>query len=199
MPINLWTARLERPLNEEEEAAMLHLLPPKRRERLLQVKLSERRREVLCAYAILRQALWEQYHWRDFPEVTLSSFGKPFFPDFPTVHFNLSHTKGAVLVGISDQPIGVDIEKIRPVTPRAMRQIANVASEKAFFQSWVRREARAKRGGTGVGTMMEADTPLQTGEHFWFLETFEGYAAGVASRSEASPGQVRKYFLEEML
>lgn len=128
-----------------------------------------------------------------------SSFGKPFFPDFPTVHFNLSHTGGAVLVGLSDQPVGVDIEKIRPVSLRAMRKIAGVTSEKAFFQSWVRREARSKRSGTGIGTMMEADTPLQAGEHFWLLETFEGYAAGVASRSGTVPGRVRKYTLDKML
>ena len=199
MPIELWAARLERPLTERETEAMLALLPPERRERVLRIKQAEKRREPLCAYLILRHALWEQYHWRQFPPVALSSFGKPYFPDFPTVHFNLSHTTGAVLVGLSDQPVGVDIEKIRPVSPRAMRRLADVATEKAFFQSWVRREARSKRGGTGVGTMLEAETPLQYGEYFYFLETFPGYVAGVATRSRDVPGPVRKFALDEML
>jgi len=199
MPIDLWAAQMTRPLQGREEAALMSLLPENRRERLLRVQDHEKWREVLCAYAILRQALWQQYRWREFPPVERTSFGKPFFPDFPTVHFNLSHTGGAVLVGLSDQPLGVDIEKIRPVSERAMRRLAGVVSEKAFYQSWVRREARAKRGGTGVGTMMEGETPLQMGEHFYYLDTFEGYVAGAATRSSELPGKIVRYSLEEML
>lgn len=199
MAIDLWAALLTRPLTEQEEEAMLPLLPPARRERLLRVTQRDRWREPLCAYAILRHALWEAYHWREFPEVALSSLGKPEFPGFPTVHFNLSHTGGAVLVGLSDQPLGVDIEKIRPVSERAMRRLADVATERAFFQSWVRREARTKRSGSGVGTMMEADTPLQLGERFYYVDTFDGYVAGVATRSDDLPGKVRRFSLDEVL
>ena len=35
MPIELWTARMERPLTGPEREAILPLLPPARRERLL--------------------------------------------------------------------------------------------------------------------------------------------------------------------
>lgn len=199
MPIELWAARLERPLTERETAVMLEMLPPERRERILRVKQEEKRREPLCAYLILRLALWEQYHWRELPAIRLSSQGKPYFPEHPTVHFNISHTSGAVLVGLSDQPLGVDIEKIRPVSRRAMRRLADVTTEEAFFQSWVRREARVKRNGAGVGTMMRAETPLQYGEFYHQLDTFPGYAAGVATRSREVPGAVRKYSLDEVL
>ena len=143
MSIELWAARLERPLTERETTAMLRLLPEARRERLLRIKQPEKRREPLCAYLILRHALWEQYRWQELPEIRLSSFGKPYFPEHPDVHFNLSHTAGAVLVGLSDRPVGVDIEHIRPVSQRTMRRLADVGTERAFFQSWVRREARA--------------------------------------------------------
>lgn len=141
MSIELWAARLERRLTERETEAMLPLLPPERQERLLRIKQSEKRREPLCAYLILRHALWEQYRWRELPPIRLTSLGKPYFPDFPEVHFNLSHTTGAVLVALSGEPVGVDIEHIRPVSERAMRRLADVTTERAFFQSWVRREA----------------------------------------------------------
>mgnify|MGYP000529677945 CR=1 FL=1 len=45
MSIELWAARLERPLTERETEAMLPLLPPERQERLLRIKQSEKRRE----------------------------------------------------------------------------------------------------------------------------------------------------------
>ena len=199
MAISLWAARMERLLTEREESAMLLILPEVRRARLARVEKPEKRRDVLCAYTILQLALREQYGWRGIPDIALASMGKPFFPDFPTVHFNLSHSGGAVLVGISDEPIGVDIERIRPVSVRAMQRLAGVASEKAFYQSWVRREARAKRAGMGVGTLMGTESTLQAGEHFYYLDTFDGYVAGVATRSEALPGKVRRYFLDDML
>ena len=108
MSIELWAARLERPLTERETEAMLPLLPPERQERLLRIKQSEKRREPLCAYLILRHALWDQYRWRELPPIRLTSLGKPYFPDFPEVHFNLSHTTGAVLVALSGEPVGVE-------------------------------------------------------------------------------------------
>ena len=104
-----------------------------------------------------------------------------------------------MLVGLSDRPVGVDIEHIRPVSQRTMRRLADVGTERAFFQSWVRREARTKRSGTGVGTMLDAETPLQPGEQFYFLDTFLGYVAGVSTKGGGPPGAVRKYALDEMM
>ena len=56
-----------------------------------------------------------------------------------------------------------------------------------------------KRGGSGVGTMMRSETPLQYGEFYYELETFPGYAAGVATRDRTPPGKLRRYSLDEML
>ena len=177
---------------------MLAMMPPQRRERLAGLP-KERQREPLCAYMILQLALWERHRWKELPEVALTAMGKPYFPDYPSVHFNISHTNGAVLVGLGDQDIGVDIERIRPVSQRSMQRLAGVVTEKEFFQSWVRREARSKRGGSGVGTMMRSETPLQYGEFYYELDIFPGYVAGVATRDKTPLGKVRKYSLDEML
>lgn len=198
MAIDLWAARLERNLTEREAEAMLAMMPPQRRERLGRMP-KEKQREPLCAYMILQLALWDKHRWKEMPELALTSMGKPYFPDYPSVHFNISHTGGAVLVGLSDQAVGVDIERIRPVSQRSMQRLAGVGTEREFFQNWVRREARAKRGGSGVGTMMRSETPLQYGEYYYELDTFPGYVAGVATREKTPPGKVRKYSLDEML
>ncbi|MBE6996175.1 MAG: 4'-phosphopantetheinyl transferase [Ruminococcaceae bacterium] len=198
MAIDLWAARLERPLTEQETAIMLFMMPPERRERLMRLP-EEKRREPLCAYMILCLALRQKYGWKAIPEIQRSGRGKPYFPGHPDVHFNISHTSGAVLVGLSDQPIGVDIERLRPVTQRTMRRLAGAITEEAFYQSWVRREARAKREGTAIATMMRSESPLQYGEYYYELDTFPGYVAGVSTRCKELPGEVRKYSLDEML
>lgn len=199
MPVELWAARMERPLSEQEREAMLPLLPPERRERLSRMREVEKQREPLCAYLILCLALRQKYGWKSLPEVALGTMGKPFFPDHPEVHFNISHSSGAVLVGLSDQELGVDIERIRPVGQRMMVRLAHVSTEEAFFQSWVRREARAKRGGSGIGTLMRSESPLQPGEYYYELDTFPGYAAGVATRSREAPGKLHRYSLDDVL
>lgn len=197
MAIHLWAARLERPLTERETEIIMRILPQKRKERLMKLQ-EEKRREPLCAYLMLCLALWELYQWRGLPEIAESSMGKPYFPEHPDVHFNISHTSGAVLVGVSDQPIGVDIERVRPVSQRAMRRLAAVSTEKDFFQSWVRREARTKRSGNGIGTMMRSETPLQQGEFYYELDTFPGFVAGIATRDRSPLGELKKYSLDEL-
>lgn len=199
MPIELWTARMERPLSDAEREAILPLMPPERRERLSRMKEVKKQREPLCAYLILCLALRQKYGWKELPEVALGRLGKPFFPEHPEVHFNISHSSGAVLVGVSDKEIGVDIERIRPMGQRMMVRMARVSTEEAFFQSWVRREARAKRSGEGVGTIMRSESPLQPGEYYYPLDTFPGYAAGVATRSKDLPGKLHRYSLDDML
>ena len=50
--MELWAARLERPLRSQELSAMLALLPRARRERLEKLKDPEKMREPLCAYLV---------------------------------------------------------------------------------------------------------------------------------------------------
>lgn len=197
--IELWAARLERSLTERETQLMMRILPLERKERLLRLKNEEKQKEALSAYLLLCLALRERCGWKTLPKMAWNTYGKPYFPDEPEVHFNLSHTSGAVLVGISDKPIGVDIEHVRPVSQRTMERLAKVQTAEEFFQSWVRREARAKWSGLGVGTMMRSETPLGLGEYYYELDTFPGYVAGVATRSHDIPLPVKKFILDEML
>ena len=195
----LWAAELDRPITTEEAEHLTALLPPGRRERLLRVKAPARRREPLCAYLLLRLALRETCGWETLPDISLSQQGKPCFPDHPDVHFNLSHTSGAVLVGVSDHPVGVDIERLRPVSSVALRRLAPDVEEKNFFPCWVRREARAKLDGVNMEPLLRAETPLREGEFYYPLETFPGYAAGVATGRPDAPGPPSLYTLDELM
>jgi 4'-phosphopantetheinyl transferase len=194
MSTALWTVRLHRPLTDRETRALLALAPPERQTRVLRLRDADKRREPLCAYLLLRQALWERYRWRTLPKVETAPAGKPAFPAYPTVHFNLSHTDGAVLVGLSDRPVGVDIERLRPL-PR--RQMAAAVLE-TYFQSWVRREARTKRTGAGITAMLRTETPMEPEEAYLPLSLFPGYAAGVAFTQGEIVEPVRRCSLDAL-
>jgi len=182
--IHLYAIRLGRPLTQEETEALMRKLPPERRERLLRMPKSELRQEPLCAYAALSYGLRKLYGWESFPRFRYSERGKPEFDGYPTVHFSISHTRGAVLAGIHDQPIGVDIERIRPVSERMMQRIAGTSSPEEFFQSWVRLESRGKWDGTGLAALQPECTGAIPDERFCFVDTFPGYAACVCTHAQ---------------
>lgn len=199
MTIDLWAARLERPLTNREMERMMASMPEERRERLSRLQKEEKRREPLCAYAMLRLALRERYGWRAWPEIAVTEQGKPWFPEHPEIHFSLSHTEGAVLVGLADRPIGVDIERIRSVSQRTVSQVAGTTSEAEFFPNWVRREARTKRSGSGIASMLRSEPPMEPGEHYQEMALFPGYAAGIAVCGEAPEIRLRSCAMEEIL
>ncbi len=199
MDLELWAVRLDRPLTDAETAALLARLPEERRKRLLRTKGPESWREPLCAYALLGLALRERCRWQALPPMGRDALGKPYFPDWPQVHFNLSHTAGAVLVGLCDRPLGVDIQVCRPVSRRMRERLSEDGTEEGFFRSWVRREARAKRTGAGIGSFLGPERPLEPGETFAFLEIFPGYLAGVSVSGGAQAGPLRKRTLEQLL
>lgn len=187
MNMDLRAVRLDRPLTREESAALASLLPPARRGRLERVRLAEKQAQVLCAYGLVHRIVRERYGWRGFPEMALTSLGKPYFPEYPSVFFSLSHTYGAALAGVSDHPIGVDIEKLRPIPRRLRERLAPGETEEKFFESWVRREAFAKQTGKGLGFPQDAEPDGTV--RFSLLQLFPGYAAGVAC-ADVPPGSV---------
>ncbi|ANZ57796.1 phosphopantetheinyl transferase [Fructilactobacillus lindneri] len=47
--------------------------------------------------------------------IDFGKHGKPYFKD-QNIYFNISHSNNLVLVAISDQPLGIDLEKIKPLS-----------------------------------------------------------------------------------
>lgn len=195
MSTELLAVRPDRPLTNGEAALLLELLPPERRERLLR---QAEQGEPLCAYGLLLLALRRRLGWRSLPPVARGPAGKPFFPDFPEVHWNLSHTAGAVLAGMSDRPLGVDIEHFRPVTPRLLRRLEADSAEEALGR-WVRLEALAKQSGTGVIAVLNRRLTEAEEASVHDLTVFPGCAAAAALGEGEVPGQVRIWTLEALL
>ena len=196
MDIQTFAVKLERPLTEEETDTFLRIMPPERRERLKRVPREDLRQEPLCAYAALYMAARALTGWKVLPVLSYSKYGKPAFRDYPDLQFNISHTRGAILVGLHDQPIGVDIERIRPVSERTMQRIAGAATKQEFFESWVRRESRSKWNGAGLGSLMERESPAMKDERIVYLETFPNYVACICTHSDAPVSPVRTFIIE---
>lgn len=187
----VYMARLTRDLSDGERERLLGCLPPARRTRLERARAGQR--ETLCAYGLLCAALWRTLRWTALPPVALSAAGKPYFPDFPGVQFSVSHTDGAVMAGLSPEPIGVDIERVRPMKPRFMRRTAGTDDVDAFFRYWVAAEACGKRDGVGVAGVLHGRVTGLSDAGFRAADAFPGYAAGVAVCPGLTPRVAGRY------
>lgn len=126
------------------------------------------------AYALLDKLLCDKLGTGldSYGEIKTSDCGKPYFDasgvsnlnasDVP--HFNISHTKGGVMVGVASSEIGVDIEHARPMhhslfgkcfSTTDLAFIDTINLNTAPLIPWTYKEAYLKALGTGIkGTAM---------------------------------------------
>jgi 4'-phosphopantetheinyl transferase len=144
----------------------------------------ELRRRYLAAHGALRSILAQFTSGRlDF---ALHDHGKPYLPNVPQLQFNLSHSRELAVVAVAlDIPVGVDIERVRPLAQHAAiaerflpPNERQPVDEIDFFRRWTRYEAVLKAQGVGLyGAGVEID-----GE--WVVQEFDpapGFVAAVAA------------------
>ncbi len=122
-------------------------------------------------------------------EIEISSQGKPRLAGLP-LHFNLSHSQGLGVLAVSrDQPVGIDLEKPRPMKnmqsiaqrllPDASRCVPGENRLDWFFAHWTAMEASQKARGQGMFRQKVAVSQMHC-QHF-IPET--GYLAAVATEN----------------
>ena len=176
--IRLYAVKLDRTLSEAERSTLARFLPPERQDR---IKTSE----PLCAYALLCRALHELYGLEDLPQLSYGEHGKPYFASHPDVHFSLSHTRCAALLAVHNEPIGADIECLRPVRAERLRRVLGAETELDFWQRWTEYESRCKRRGISAAEQRDLLLPPVPGERVASLAVFPNCAACVCT----DPGQ----------
>ena len=156
------------------------------------------------AYDLLNHGARVCWGWDALPAMERSPDGKPFFPDFPHHHFNLSHSGSFALCALDDAPIGVDIQSVKDnwreglpkrVCAPAELEWLDAQSDywAAFALIWALKEARVKYEGTGLRPgVREISVPLPGGaetlyrhEGLWFrVYKGDGWMAAACGEHE---------------
>lgn len=127
--------------------------------------LPELRKNYIDSHVILRQVL-AHFTGLQADKLVISNLiqGKPFLQNHQ-LKFNLSHTKNAFLIAVSDLEIGVDMEEIQnEIDFNGIMDYAFSRSDKLFCQEhelpvaftriWTLKEAYLKAIGTGLSEKM---------------------------------------------
>lgn len=137
----------------------LQFLPENRRVRALRYRRKIDRWNCVITYLMLQYGLRECFSITSF-EIALGEYGKPYLPQFPNVHFNISHCDTGCAIAVADCPVGVDIQDIRPFSWDVAKRVccerelaalgASVERDKLFTKMWTAKECYGKVSGTGI-------------------------------------------------
>ncbi len=121
------------------------------------------------APALLSYALRRELGWTSLPEIARTEKGKPYFPKYPNIRFNWSHSRPYVLCALSARSVGADIERIRPrrdslpayaLTERELAAYRRMGADwPAFYTLWTRKEAWCKYTGEGLADRWRQTPP----------------------------------------
>lgn len=165
--IHIWRVDLQ--ISPAQEAGLARLLDPEEQSRANRFRFAVDRRRFIASHAALRLLLG-QLIADDPASLTLVTglHGKPALGGGHAgraLEFNMSHSHELALIAVGrDQPLGVDVEQIRPIpealgiatrffSPTEQSQFAPLVGsqleEAAFFACWTRKEAIIKCIGEG--------------------------------------------------
>ncbi|MGH0051864.1 MAG: 4'-phosphopantetheinyl transferase family protein [Sphaerochaetaceae bacterium] len=164
------------------------------------------------AKELLGYAVAQIWGIQTLPNIAVAKEGKPWFPEYPDYHFNLSHSGPYVLCGLAMNPIGVDIEAAVDRGNRLALYILNLTELARYSESsdkvgllhtfWTLKESYVKCTGEGItypfqaamkATVfdIESDGAIMSNRDGFMFGTFSGNgwnaSVCVKGKTEMSP------------
>ena len=194
--IEVWSVTLDVPA--AQTAALEAVLSQDERARAERFRFERGRRRFIAARGLLRRLLGAYLDRA--PADVAFTYGRKGKPLTAGLHFNLSHSGERVLIALGRIPLGVDIERLRPLRDpeaiarrffsRAERETlaAQPAERKieAFFACWTCKEAYVKAVGDGLAISLRS-----------FDATF-GEGRPPALKTHLPEGECERWFLRRL-
>ena len=161
MTPEIYLVKVNSPIDEDTFQYLLKFVPTEKQERILKQKIKQNADNMFIG-EILAKTVIKKTFGIDIAKqkFAYAEQGKPYLPNYPDVHFNISHSGEYVVCGVSDKPIGVDIQKIgeynsdvakRACNEKELVQIENSLDKASkFTKLWTQKEAVLKMYGTGI-------------------------------------------------
>lgn len=168
--------------DEKEIYAVLKWMPHQRREQFHRYHFWKDQRLCCLAYLLFLYGMLREKRGR-FCDIYNVPFafgedGKPYLKKMESLHFNISHCNAAVACGISEYPIGVDVQEYETQADESVMQLVFSELEKKeiresrfpeqrFTRYWTLKESYYKCIGTGlIDEMKEKNFAVGQGDLF---------------------------------
>ena len=151
-------------LTSQEYDRWYELMDEEKKARVDRFRFVEDKKRTVAGEMLARKAISK---WCNVPAESVAfgknNYGKPFAKEL-AVEFNVSHSGDMVVCAVSDRPVGIDVEQIRPMRDSVAKRICSQEeldywsdpsiSEaerlNRFFEIWTAKEAYCKCIGIGI-------------------------------------------------
>jgi 4'-phosphopantetheinyl transferase len=151
---------IEPELSKDKFDALLPLVSPEKRERIKKFHFFRDARNCLLGDVLARVELCKATEFvNNQLDFSVNKYGKPYLINSPYTHFNISHAGNYIACAVADEPVGIDIELIKPVDLKIAERFFTsdeTAYIKAgeqmlrFYEVWTKKESRIKWEGVGL-------------------------------------------------
>lgn len=159
----------------EQQQAMLAFLSMEKQQKILSLRFAVDKKLSLFADVLVRCLACQIHNLKNQDMVfEQNDFGKPYLAGFPAFQFNISHTRNALVVAISNQAVGIDIEKVQQANLRIAQQFFTAKEvawiyeeaekqDERFYAVWTQKEAYLKWLGKGISMPLSSFDILEDG------------------------------------
>ena len=175
------------------------IMSDERKKEVASMKVEHKKKLRIAADALCRKTISD--YCSVSPEEIIFGYGekgKPYVKGLP-VCFSISHSGDYAVCVVSDEEIGIDIEKIRPINKRVADKFATekekeyiLSSSNGFFEIWTLKEAYFKCIGTGLGKDIKevsfdiSDNNIafsKSGYEFTFCDINKNYICSICKKA----------------
>jgi len=213
----------EYPKNEFER--IIKFLDKEKQDKLRRLKFFEDALRTLAGEIIIRNIVKRKYKI-NFEDIIFKKNinGKPYIDNLKDFQYNISHSGKWVVCAISDDLIGIDIEKIKQTNFKVAKRffskeeyedLSNKNSEakiEYFYDLWTLKEAYLKAMGTGLTIPLDSFTIKKENKDIYIkrknkdyncnfkqYEIDKEYKLSVCAENEEFPCEIKKLTLDEII
>lgn len=171
-----WTCCDTAEISREALEQAYSILSASRKAHIDRLQKQEDKLRSLAGEVLAQKLLREKYHITD-AVIHRQSNGQPYLTGCD-LHISISHCDEMVACAVSREPVGIDIERIRPIHEKLCHKVCT-ESELAyvledpgrFFEIWTAKEAYFKKCGTGI-TNLKSVNILELPRQTHFIQDF---------------------------
>ena len=181
-------------VSDEEFARRYRQMQPERRAKCDRLINPLAKKQCIAADQLMRIALSEALNLpKEQISLCVSPDGKPYLENDP-VYFSISHSENIVVCVVSDCPVGVDAELIRPIPPSAQEKICTKTELEylrtakndeerlyRFFTLWTRKEALFKMDCSLCKIFSETDALTPSDQRNFITREENGFIISIAT------------------
>jgi 4'-phosphopantetheinyl transferase len=172
-----------------------------KQERIKKFRFFQDARNCLLADMLVRMEILRATEFNNRQlEFSVNAYGKPFLINDPHIHYNISHTGNYIACAVANEPVGIDVELIKPAdlkiaerffTPDETKYIKAGDQSIRFYEVWTKKESFVKWEGKGLSNPLPSFSIFDSGEpeRLFYHEIFHNEEAicHVCSTKESAP------------